>query len=85
MTKLFSSLTTENLEKNEPMAGGGYTPLDTNVYPATIKIMYAGKSKGGANSITLIADIDGREYRETVWITNKNGQNFSEFGNGRDR
>jgi len=78
MSKLFSTLTTDNLEKNEAIVGGGYTPLDTNVYPAVVKIMYVGKAASGANNITVIADLNGREYRETIYITNKAGQNFYE-------
>lgn len=43
---------------------------------ATIKALYAGESKNGALSVTLIADIDGKEYTETQYVTNRNGENF---------
>lgn len=73
---IFSSLTTEGLEESKDRLGG-FAPLETDIYVAKIKALYAGQSSGGAMSVTLIAALqDGREYRETVYVTNKNGQNF---------
>ena len=72
---MFSDLKTEGLEDSQDRLGG-FAPLETNAYEATIKVAYAGKSSGGANSITLMADLGGREYRETIYITNKKGENF---------
>ena len=72
---LFNNLTTDGMEEQKDILGG-FSLLDTNVYPATIKVAYAGKSPSGAMNITLHADIEGKEYRETVYITNKNGENF---------
>lgn len=77
MSGLFSNLTSEGLEEAQDRLGG-YQPLDTDVYDADIKVAYAGKSSGGAHSVTFIADAGGREYRETFWITNKQGQNYFE-------
>lgn len=72
---LFSNMTTNGLEEQKDVLGG-FSLLDTNIYPAVIKVAYAGKSQSGAMSITLHAEIEGKEYRETVYITNKNGENF---------
>lgn len=72
---MFANLTTEGLEKQEDRLGGNKT-FDTGIYDATIKLAYAGASAGGAKFVQLVLDIDGQEYRETVYITNKRGENF---------
>lgn len=72
---LFNNLSNEGLEEVQDRLGG-YTPLDTDIYTGKVKAFYVGKSTGGAMSITLIADINGREYREVLWVTNKKGENF---------
>ncbi len=79
---IFSDMKDEGLEQTQDRLGG-YTPFETNAYESMIKLAYAGKSTGGAHSITLVADADGREYRETVYITNKQGENF--FLNKQDK
>lgn len=72
---LFGKLTNDGLEESQDRLGG-YAPLETDIYKATIKALYAGQSAGGAMSVNLIADINGQEYRETLWVTNKKGENF---------
>lgn len=73
---LFSKLKTDNLENAEDRVGGGFKVLPTNIYNSKIKLAYAGTSASGAMNITLICDIDGQEYKETIYITNKAGENF---------
>lgn len=78
MTALFGNLKTEGTEKTEDRLGGGYQPLDTDIYTGTIKLAYAGQSSGGARSVTFIlagGDFGDREYRETVYVTNRAGEN----------
>ena len=82
MNALFGSLTTDGLEEVSDRLGG-YQPHDTDIYTGPIKAAYAGQSDGGARNVTIIVDIDGREYRETLWITNKKGENF--FLNKNDK
>ena len=72
---IFNKLKSDGLEESQDRLGG-YAPLETDIYKAIIKALYAGQSAGGAMSVNLIAEIDGREYRETLWVTNKNGENF---------
>lgn len=76
MGKMFSGLTTEGLEETTDRVGGGFEPLPSGIYDATIKIAFAGESKKGAQSITLHCDINGAEFRNTVYITNAAGENF---------
>lgn len=72
---LFSNLKSEGLEESQDRLGG-YQPLDTDIYTGPIKVAYAGKAASGAQSITLLLDLNGKEYRETIYITNKQGQNW---------
>ena len=73
---VFSNLGTEGLEEAQDFLGGFQT-LATDAYVATIKAMYAGKAAASnAQNVTIIADVNGTEYRETIYITNKQGQNF---------
>lgn len=76
---LFGNLGTEGLEKNEDRVGGGSGWLrDTDIYTFTIKALYAGKStSSNAQSVTgIFTDDDGKEYRETFWITDGQGRNY---------
>ena len=75
MNAIFKNLQTDGLAAAEDRLGG-YSVLPTGYYEATIKMAYAGQSTSGAHNVTLIADIDGREYRETIYVTNKQGENF---------
>lgn len=75
MSALFGNLKSEGLEESQDRLGG-FRPLETDIYTGKIKALYAGKSDGGAASLTLIADFNGAEFRETFWITNKKGENF---------
>ncbi len=72
---LFGNLTTEGLEETQDRIGG-FQVFDTDVYTATIKAAYAGQSAGGAQSVTLILDLDSKEYTETVYVTSKKGENY---------
>ena len=72
---LFQGLSDDGLEQAQDRLGG-FQPLNTNIYTTKIKAAYAGKAASGAMSVTIMADIDGKEYRETIYITNKAGENF---------
>lgn len=73
---MFANLTNEGLEKEVDRLGGGNAPLSTDIYKGTIKLAYAGTSAGGSKFVALLVDIDGRDYRETIYVTNRQGQNF---------
>lgn len=50
--------------------------VDANIYEATIKAAFAGQSKGGASSVTVeLLLSNGKTYKETVYVTNRNGEN----------
>lgn len=77
---LFGNLTNDGLEETQDRIGGN--PVrDADAYKGKIKLAYAGKaSSSNAQSVTIVLAIDaaqgGGEYRETFWITNKDGQNY---------
>ena len=72
---LFGNLKSDGLEETQDRLGG-YSPLDTDIYTGKIKMAYADKSDGGAQNVNLVVDLGGKEYRETIYITNKKGENF---------
>jgi hypothetical protein len=73
---LFTNLTTTDLEQSQDRLGG-FSILPSGAYTGKIKAAYAGKStSSNAQSVTVILDTNGREYRETFWITNGKGENF---------
>jgi hypothetical protein len=79
MSTLFGNLSSNGLEEAQDRLGGGFGPIDSDIYKLKIKALYAGVSAAvgsKAQSVNLIADINGKEYRETFWITNKDGENF---------
>lgn len=78
---MFGNLTTDGLQESQDRLGG-ISVFSTDIYIGTVKALYAGKSTGGATSVTLIADLNGKEYTETLYVTNKDGQNW--FANKQD-
>lgn len=78
---MFGNLTTDGLQESQDRLGG-ISVFNTDIYIGTIKALYAGVSSGGATSVTLIAIINGKEYTETLYVTNKDGKNW--FPNKQD-
>lgn len=74
MTNIFSDKTTakEKIE-DDFLAGSGI--LDTDMYLAKIKTAFIGKAaKSDARNVTILMDIGGKEYRQTIWVSNKLGE-----------
>lgn len=72
---MFNNLTTDNLEQAQDTLGG-YQVLESDIYTGKIKLAYGIKSKNGASGVVLHVDINGTEYRETLYVTNRKGENF---------
>lgn len=79
---VFGNLTNDGLEETNDRLGG-FNVRDTDVYEATIKVAYAGQSAGGARSVTLVVNLPDGEYSETIYVTNKKGENW--FLNQNDK
>lgn len=77
MTTLFGNLKSDGLEASTDNIGGGSFTRESDIYSGKIKMAYAGAAKSGARFVNLIVDLpDGKEYKETVYVTNKAGENF---------
>lgn len=75
MSNIFGDMNRDGLEESRDVLGGAFT-FETDVYDGIIKLAYAGKAQSSnAQSVTIHVDIDGKEYRETIWITNRDGVN----------
>ena len=49
---------------------GGFSVLESNVYPMTIDVAFLGESSGGAASLTLhLKSNEGQELRTTIYLT----------------
>ena len=79
---IFGNLTNEGLEETTDRLGG-FQIRTTDIYPATIKAAYAGQSAGGARNVTIVAELPDGEYSETIYVTNKKGENW--FPNQNDK
>lgn len=74
---MFAKLTTDTIADAEDKLGGGFEPIPSNIYDATIKLAYLGNSqRSDARSVTIHAEINGQEVRETIWFTNGKGKHF---------
>ncbi|WWC81823.1 single-stranded DNA-binding protein [Burkholderia phage vB_BpP_HN03] len=74
---MFGNLNSQGTEAVKDSLGGGGFVIDTDAYPLTIKALYGGKSKHGSLFVQLIATKeDGKEYKETIYVTNQKGENF---------
>lgn len=82
---LFSNLTTNGLEKAKDTLGG-LRLVDSDIYPMTIKVAYAGSYESGAQYIAVVGQLeDGSEYKENLLITTKEGNNFFMGGKNKDK
>lgn len=73
----FGNLSNDGLEAARDVLGGGGV-FESGVYDGTIALAYAGKSQGGAQFLAVHVQIGDKQYRETMYVTNKNGQNYWE-------
>ncbi len=76
MTNPFAQLKSEGLEEAQDRLGGGYVPRNSDAYDMKIKAFYAGQSDGGARNVSVILEDEKGEHRETVYVTNKKGENW---------
>jgi len=66
-------------EGEKDIIGGGGFLQDSDAKEWTIKFAYLDKSAGGAANLNLrMVDSEGKEYRETIYFTNKKGETFYE-------
>lgn len=74
---LLSGVKTDSaIQTEKDTLGGGRTLVESGVHAARIKLAYLSKATSGALALNIVADIAGSEYKEALYITNKNGENF---------
>jgi len=77
---LFGNLNTAGHESvQDTLGGGNFGAIESGAYEAVIKVAYAGAAPSGAQNVTFvftIPELGDREYRETIYITNKAGETF---------
>lgn len=77
MSKLKSLAYDNDIEQDGDKLGGGFSALESGVYKMTVKLAYTSESKNGALGLHLTFETEhGQEYRETLWMTNREGKNF---------
>ena len=76
MSLLTQVKTGSDIKEEKDTLGSGRTLLESGVYTAVLKLAYLTKATTGSVALNLVADINGAEYKETLYITNKAGENF---------
>lgn len=61
-------------QNSDVLGGGAKGPIESGAYDATIKYAYTGQSAKGAFNVTLVLDIEGKERRQTIYISNRAGK-----------
>ena len=84
MSGLFSGLSDQGMEATEDRLGG-FQAHETDVYEATLKVVYAGQSASGAKSFTVVALLGDKEYSETIYVTKRTGENWYMGGEKKDK
>jgi hypothetical protein len=60
----------DSIEQEKDTLGGGYSPLDTDIYKTNVSLAYLEKSKGGALGLVVHLTTDqGRDIRQTIYMT----------------
>ena len=74
MTNIFEvSADIKQDEERDVIAG---QKLATGIYPMKLKLVYLDQSKGGAHNVNIVGEINGLPYNETIYLTNRAGNNF---------
>lgn len=75
---LFKNLThSKDIAETKDTLGGGSFVKESGVYDGVIKMAFATTAASGAMAVELHIDLeDGTLYRETIYVTNRNGENF---------
>ena len=75
MSNIFAGKKSVSTDKVEDDFMGGGGALDTDVYTAKIKTAYIGKASASeARNVTLLMDVNGREVRQQIWVSNRSGE-----------
>lgn len=66
-----------DVEAAKDSLGGGGFLRESNIYTGTIVVAYITQSEKGAMAVNLDVKLeDGSNYRETIYVSNRNGETF---------
>ena len=65
-----------NAAEEKDVLGGGYSLLETDIYPFKVEAAYVTTAQSGAMAVALQLNINGQNHRETIYFTNRSGQTF---------
>lgn len=83
---ILSNLAYDDAIKQETdSVGGAFTLFPSAIYDAVVKMAYLQKSSTGSLGLYTSYTINEQEYKETFWITNKEGQNYYIDKNSGDK
>lgn len=73
---MFGNLNKDGLEESQDRVSGREV-LESNIYTGVIKGFYGGESAKGAKFVNVtFTKEDGKDYSETIYVTNQKGENF---------
>ena len=77
---LFANVKNDGMEEvKDTLGGGGSFTVDSDIYQMEITVAYITQSASGAMAVNLEGKLDnGSDYRETIYVTNRNGETFFE-------
>jgi hypothetical protein len=62
--------------EDKDVLGGGYTLLESDIYPAKIQAAFVTSATSGAMALNVHFELGGKVHKETTYFTNKDGQTF---------
>jgi hypothetical protein len=75
MSNIFAGKKAASNDKVETDFVGGGGLFETDIYKAVIKTAYTGKAANSeARNVTLLLDVNGREVRQQIWVSNRKGE-----------
>lgn len=75
LSKIKSKASSTAVEQEERLGGGGFHRA-AGVYDMDIQLAYLTSAASGAVAVNYVLKDEKSEYRETVYISNKEGENF---------
>lgn len=66
-------------EEKDSLGGGGFGPVESSLQDLTIEAAFGDVSKNGAKALVIHAkNPDGVLIRQSLWVTNREGQQYTE-------
>lgn len=78
---LLAGLNTDNeIADEEDRVGGGFTPMESGIYPTKVDLAYLTESTGGAVGLVLhLLTTDDKTIRQTIYMTSGNAKGKKNF------